>query len=78
MKETVWLLRDPDRSGRYLLAHRLPATTAVGVPLGNVEVQVIPWRAARPLMEPESFYEVCRMSFADWCDSHPDLACPTE
>jgi hypothetical protein len=68
MKEIVWLLRDPRRPGVYLLAIR-----PRGAPLRDDEVEILPWRTAKRAMEPEEFYRMCRLSFADWLTNHPEV-----
>lgn len=74
MSETVWLLRDPERPGIYLIARRIrqpdPLLAALGkMPLRDTEM--IPWRVARKIMEPEGFYELCGMAFSDWISKNP-------
>lgn len=69
MKETVWLLRDRKRPGRYMLARRCDPRPAAKIAEGD-DIEIIPWRVARKIMNPEAFYELCHLSFSDWTASN--------
>lgn len=73
MKETVYLVRDPDRPGRYWLAvnmRMMPNEKGELTP----ETMVIPWRDAKRRLDLDAYYDLCRMSFSDWCARNPELA----
>lgn len=64
---TVYLLRDPNRPGRYQLATPAIAGSPESADGAPVELDVIPWNEARRRMVPDAFSEMARLSFADWC-----------
>lgn len=67
MKLTVWVLVDPTRPGRYLLAIAKDENRPLS------EASPVRWRDGRSLMDPEAYSDCCRSSFADWCARHPEL-----
>jgi hypothetical protein len=69
MNATICLVRDRIDPRIYRLAvvlgHDRPLTR---------EATNLPWNEARRCLRPETFYQHCRMSFADWCARNPELA----
>lgn len=68
MNATIWLLTDPKRPGRYLLARQAGHRNIV-----EGEAEIIRWSDARAEMSDETFFRNCRMSFTHWCTSNPEL-----
>lgn len=67
MKQPVWLYRDPasPRVYRLMLNVESSGEALLGIPLW--------WREARKWVTAEAYYDMCRMSFEDWCDRNPHL-----
>lgn len=69
MNATIYLVRDRTDPRIYRLAVVLGHNTPL-----NQEAEILPWNEARLHLSPETFYQHCRMSFADWCARNPELA----